>query len=245
MSLGDFFKQKEAESGSVLKPKGFYIIRLDGKAFHTFTRGCEKPFDQALSNAMVETTKRLCESIQNVKMGYTQSDEISLVLSDISEANPHTSLWYNGAIQKIVSVSSSMCTAFFNNAYKSDTLAFFDSRIFRLESIDEVGKYLLWRQRDAIKNGVTLISLKHYSHKAVNQKNSQDKIEMIEAKGDNLTNYDLGHRQGFSLNRHLIEVPFVNPKTLVSGLVERSIWKAEASESFSVEMLADFKKFTN
>ena len=234
MALSDYFKAKESETGASLKPKGYFIIRLDGKAFHTFTRGLKKPFDLTLSQAMIETTRKLCAGIQNVKLGYTQSDEISLVLSDISEDNPNTSLWYDGNVQKIVSVSSSMCTAFFNQIYQNNkSLAFFDARVSRLDSLEDVQKYLVWRQRDAMKNGVTLIALKHFSDIEVHGKNTNDKILMIESKGDSLTNYDQGLIHGYSINKTQKEVPFINPKTQESGTSLRTHWEATPSEVFS------------
>ena len=88
------------------------IIRLDGKAFHTFTKGYERPFDDELISMMNWTTKYLCENIQGVVMGYTQSDEITLVLQDYDKIG--TDAWYDGAVQKMVSVSASMATAIFN-----------------------------------------------------------------------------------------------------------------------------------
>lgn len=240
MKLGDYFKQKESETGATLQPKGYFIMRLDGKAFHTFTRGLNKPFDLTLSQAMVDTTRKLCTSIQNIKMGYTQSDEISLILSDLNDTNPNTSLWYDGDVQKMVSVSSSMCTAFFNNLYQhtnKDSLAFFDSRVFRVDTLEDVQKYLVWRQRDSIKNGTTLVSLKHYSDKQIHGKHTGEKIEMIKAKGDSLDNYELGLIQGYSILKESKEVPFVNPKTNEEGLVTRTFWNSLAAEDFMMKFL--------
>lgn len=91
------------------------IIRIDGKAFHTFTRGFKKPFDEILIHSMQETTKYLCENIQGCVLGYTQSDEITLVLVDYQRFE--TSAWFDYEIQKIVSISASMATMAFNKFF--------------------------------------------------------------------------------------------------------------------------------
>ena len=91
------------------------IIRIDGKAFHTFTRGFKKPFDEILIKSMQETTKYLCENIQNCVLGYTQSDEISLLLVDYKNLN--SSAWFNYEIQKVCSIAASMATMAFNKSF--------------------------------------------------------------------------------------------------------------------------------
>ena len=87
-------------------------IRLDGKAFHTFTRGFKKPFDDILIKSMQETMKKLCESIQGCVIGYTQSDEITLILQDYKELE--TAAWFDYEVQKMCSIAASMCTLYFN-----------------------------------------------------------------------------------------------------------------------------------
>lgn len=114
-SLGDRMKGYENISRIYLTNRMPAIIRIDGKAFHTFTRGFEKPFDGILISSMWETAKYLCENIQGCKIAYTQSDEISLLLTDYEELT--TSAWFDKNIQKMVSVSASMATLAFNKAY--------------------------------------------------------------------------------------------------------------------------------
>lgn len=91
------------------------IIRIDGKAFHTFTRGFQRPFDEILIKTMQETTKYLCENIQGCVLGYTQSDEISLVLIDYQRFE--TSAWFDYEVQKMCSISASMATMAFNKIF--------------------------------------------------------------------------------------------------------------------------------
>lgn len=94
------------------------IIRIDGKAFHTFTRGFKKPFDDVLVKTMQDTMKYLCENIQGCVLGYTQSDEISLVLTDYAELT--TDAWFGNNLQKMCSVSASMATLAFNKFFREN-----------------------------------------------------------------------------------------------------------------------------
>lgn len=98
------------------------IIRIDGKAFHTFTRGFKKPFDEILIKSMQETTKYLCENIQGCVLGYTQSDEISLLLVDYKNLN--SSAWFDYEIQKLCSISASMATMAFNKSFTKNAEEF-------------------------------------------------------------------------------------------------------------------------
>lgn len=166
-------------------------IRIDGKAFHTFTRGFEKPFDTLLVNVMQQTTKKLCENIQNCVFGYTQSDEITLILVDYKDIN--TATWFNYEVQKLCSISASMATLYFNkffkqsvekfdinsiiqekevdnykllNSYKRalNTGAMFDSRCFNIPK-EEVCNLIYWRQLDATRNSIQMVGQANFSHK--------------------------------------------------------------------------------
>lgn len=173
------------------------IIRIDGKAFHTFTRGFQKPFDDVLSKTMQETMKYLCENIQGCVLGYTQSDEITLVLVDYR--NIDTSAWFDYNIQKCASVAASMATMAFNkffnkraNDYINSVLelqdidippeseyievlnraidkgAMFDARVFNIPK-DEVCNNLLWRQNDATRNSIQMVGRAYFSHKQLDK----------------------------------------------------------------------------
>lgn len=115
--LGDRMKSYyENRSKTFLARRTPVIIRLDGKAFHTFTRGFNKLFDEAMCNAMQETMKYLCENIQGCVLGYTQSDEITLVLIDYQKLT--TDAWFDYNVQKICSVAASMATLIFNRRFQ-------------------------------------------------------------------------------------------------------------------------------
>lgn len=113
-SLGDRMKQYELVSKSRLIHRIPVILRLDGCYFHTFTKGFDKPFDEVLLSSMISTMKYLCMNIQGCVFGYTQSDEITLVLIDYQ--NRDTCAWFDNQVQKIVSISASMATLYFNKA---------------------------------------------------------------------------------------------------------------------------------
>lgn len=99
------------------------IIRIDGKAFHTFTRGFDRPFDEVLGNAMVRTMEYLCNNIQGCIFGYTQSDEISLVLSDYRKLN--SDAWFGYEVQKMCSIAASMATMAFNRLFREEVDRFY------------------------------------------------------------------------------------------------------------------------
>ena len=163
------------------------IIRIDGKAFHTFTRNLKKPFDNVLIDAMNYATIKLCENIQGSVLGYTQSDEISILLQDYKKIT--TDAWFDGNIQKITSISASMCTAYFNDFFKSkidtDKWGIFDSRAFVIPDIIEVENYFIFRQKDCVRNSISMVAQSLYSHKELNKKSQRDIQEMIFQKGEN------------------------------------------------------------
>ena len=197
-SLGDRMKENyENRAKTQLLRRTPVIIRLDGKAFHTFTKGFEKPFDKTMVEAMQATMLALCKYIQGCVLGYTQSDEITLVLTDYT--NLETSAWFNYDVQKICSVSASMATLIFNKYFSKQCLlyledysseindahnraissgALFDARCFNIPK-EEVTNCLLWRQQDAIRNSINAVARANFSHKelqGLNVNQVQDKL---------------------------------------------------------------------
>ena len=189
-SLGDRMKRYEGVSQSSLMPRTPVIIRLDGKAFHTFTKKINKdndkslidgPFSEKLHIVMEQTMLALCDNIQNARFGYTQSDEISILLTDWKKLT--TDQWFGGNIQKIVSVAASMATAHFNRCFKAeftdvDSLAFFDARVFNLPK-EEVTNYFIWRQQDASRNSVQMLGHWYFSQNQMHCKNVSQIQDML------------------------------------------------------------------
>lgn len=170
-SLGDRMKGYEHITRSFLIRRMPVIIRLDGKAFHTYTRKCTKPYDPILHTIRWKTLNYLCNNIQGVIIGYSQSDEISLILKDWLSFT--TQPWFNNNFQKIVSVSASMCTMFWNKTTHDynqlgvtelTSSAMFDSRAFNLPK-EEVVNYLIWRQQDWERNSIQMLAQSYYSQK--------------------------------------------------------------------------------
>lgn len=113
--LAKRMKEYESVSKTKLIRRMPVIIRIDGRAFHTFTKGFQRPFDEVLIKSMQDTMKYLCENIQNCVLGYHQSDEITLLLVDYKELN--TSPWFDNEVQKICSITASMATMVFNKCF--------------------------------------------------------------------------------------------------------------------------------
>lgn len=202
-SLGDRMKGNyENRSKTYLVRRMPVIIRLDGKAFHTFTRGFNKPFDEVMMQTMQQTTLKLCQEIQGCVFGYTQSDEITLVLVDYNDIN--TDAWFDYSVQKMCSVASSMCTLYFNKIFaemvdvfiaNSDVTpeeeklervynkaiekgAMFDARVFNIP-VEEVTNCVLWRQQDATRNSISSLAQSKFSHKELQGKSSSQMQDML------------------------------------------------------------------
>jgi tRNA(His) 5'-end guanylyltransferase len=199
------------------------ICRLDGRAFHSFTRGLKKPFDEIFVKSMQDTMQYLCENIQGCVLGYTQSDEITLVLVDYQDRD--SCAWFDNNIQKMASVSASMATLAFNKAFAQhaqdwfddyfeswhhsdlddkymDTLAkkvltaTFDSRVFNIPK-EEVVNVILWRQQDATRNSIQSVGQANFSHKALHGKNCSDIQDMLMLeKGINWNDYPTTLKRG-------------------------------------------------
>ena len=177
-NLGDRMKENyENRARTKLLRRTPVIIRLDGKAFHTFTKDFDKPFDDIIIKTMQQTMLALCKSIQGCVLGYTQSDEITLVLNDYAKLE--TSAWFDYDVQKVCSVSASIATLEFNENYTQILQrknifppdfralvrgALFDSRCFNIPK-EEVVNCILWRQQDAIRNSINSVGQANFLHK--------------------------------------------------------------------------------
>lgn len=182
--LGDRMKRYEGIPRIHLTQRMPLIIRLDGKAFHTYTRGFKKPIDEKIINAMTNAAISLCKEAQGFKLAYIQSDEISVLINDYEGFD--TQSWFDKNLQKIVSVSASIATAYFNKYMWSigiDKVAVFDSRAFVLPR-EEVCNYFHWRQTDAERNSVASLAQTQFSHKSLHGKNVKTMMDMLlEEKG--------------------------------------------------------------
>ena len=175
MSLGDRIKRYEQTSKTTLLPNSFVVLRVDGKAFHTFTRGMEKPFDKKLTESMVKAGEMVAKDMQGFVLGYHQSDEFTFVLTDTKSFE--SELWFDREVQKLCSVTASLFTAFFNREMDG-TVAAFDCRAFNVPK-DDIPNVFVWRQQDWERNSLQMYARSFFSHKQLHNKNHNDIHEML------------------------------------------------------------------
>jgi tRNA(His) 5'-end guanylyltransferase len=207
-SLGTRMKGYEDAYRLYLTKRIPLIIRVDGKAFHTFTRGLERPFDEDFMDAMLHTANRLCHEIQGVKMAYWQSDEISLLITDYDKLTSQAPFDKN--LQKLVSISASIATMAFNSRtqwtddklegmglpIKFKALGCFDSRAFVLPK-EEVCNYFLWRSQDATRNSINSVGQAHFSPKQLHGLNTSKVQDLLfKEKGVNWNDLPVIEKRG-------------------------------------------------
>lgn len=229
------------------------IIRLDMKAGHTFTRGMKKPFDDIFVKTMQDTMKYLCENIQGCVLGYTQSDEISLVLTDYTEIT--TDAWFGNNLQKMCSVSASMATLAFNKAFNDNIVkyidnnldadcgvtkdlteytkilinarnkgAMFDSRVFTIPK-EEVCNALIWRQQDATRNSIQSVGQANFSQKELHGKSCNNIQDMLMTqKGVNWNNYATTLKRGSCCIKVDDSLTEYDEVGNISDYIQRSKW---------------------
>lgn len=198
-NMGNRMKEYENAYRNKLTKRMPVIIRIDGKSFHTYTKGMKKPFDEKLAKAFWETSKYLCKNIAGCKLAYHQSDEISLLLTNYEKLT--TESWFDNNIQKIVSVAASMATLAFNKEMNNNKDALFDARAFIIPS-EEVNNYFLWRQNDATRNSISMLAQSEFTHKSLqglNSKQMQDKL-VIE-KGINWNDLEVWKKRGLCVRK--------------------------------------------
>ena len=225
-NIGDRMKNNyENISKTRLMRRTPVALRLDGRSFHSFTRGFKKPFDDILVETMQQTMQCLCENIQGCVFGYTQSDEITLILTDYQTLE--TQPWFDYEVQKMCSISASMATMIFNkfffkavsNWYWKDPLvtnlklpsmenqkeiydkaidkgAMFDCRAFNIPK-EEVANLVYWRQLDAIRNSIQMVGQANFPHKQLQGKSCENIKEMLIAEKDiNWNDYPIYLQRG-------------------------------------------------
>ena len=179
--IGDRIKKYERVSKTTLLPKSFVVLRVDGRAFHTFTRGMAKPFDYNIMGAMVMAGEKVANEMSGFKLGYHQSDEFSFAISDTDSYE--TEMWFDGEVQKLCSITASLFTLHFNDIM-GGTFAAFDCCAFNVPS-DDVANVFVWRQRDWERNSLQMFARSVFSQKQLHCKNNQEIHEMLHEKGLN------------------------------------------------------------
>ena len=206
-------------------------IRIDGKAFHTFTQGFKRPFDEVLIKTMQQTTQYLCQNIQGCVLGYTQSDEITLILVDYQTLT--TEAWFDYRVEKLCSIAASMATMAFNKYFYENVFmynatatvdlsdkkypfkevyskvidkgAMFDARCFNIPK-EEVTNLIYWRQLDASRNSVQMVGQAYFSQKELQDKSCSDIQDMLMTKGVNWNDLPTYQKRGSCCIRNKIAI---------------------------------------
>jgi len=180
------------------------IIRIDGRAFHTFTKDMQKPWDPVLRNGFTAVAQELLREIAGAKLAYLQSDEISVLVTDYDKLTSQA--WFDKVAQKICSVSASMATAVFNEAMREagqKPTATFDSRCFVVPR-EDVTNYFVWRQQDSTRNSVSALAQSHFTHEELHGKKWGDMQELLfQEKGINWNDCETWQKRGWCVLRNI------------------------------------------
>jgi tRNA(His) guanylyltransferase len=231
--LGDRLKEYERRESDRRAMRGVPLIaRVDGRSFSRFTKGMARPFDEDFANLMIETTKYLVDET-NARVGYTQSDEISLILDPFTK-DPDSEMsddrrrggfgddrnLFDGRFQKLGSVIAGLATArFMLDAVRlwpdrlKRQLPVFDCRVFEVPDIEEACWALAWREEDALKNAISMACRAYYSPKEMFGKSSSMMQEMLFAKGVNFNDYRPHFKRGTYVQRRAVH-KILDEKTL-------------------------------
>ena len=243
-NLGDRMKSYEDSYRIHVPNRMPIILRIDGKAFHSYTKGCKRPIDENLVQVMNETATYLCKNIQNCQLAYVQSDEISLLLVNYKSLD--TQSWFDNNLQKMVSVSSAMASSIFTaNSWKiwgkelvnggiqawgvfpeDIKPAMFDSRAFVLPK-EDVANYFLWRQQDATRNSVQMLARTLYSHNELKNKVNSELQDLCWQKGVNWNDCPTSQKRGRCVIKTKSMKQGTNPKTGEVYTTERSEWTVD------------------
>jgi tRNA(His) guanylyltransferase len=200
--LGDRMKHYEAvEAGRRLMPLLPAVARLDGRAFHSFVRGLDRPFDKRLSDLMIDTAAFL-----------VQSDEISLTW--VPEEY-ESQIFFDGRVQKMTSMLAALCAAYFNRrlpaylpASYAERMPVFDCRVWNVPTVEEAANAFLWRELDATKNSISMAARTHYAHAELHDRSGAEMQEMLFQKGVNWNDYPAFFKRGTYVRRRKVSRPF-------------------------------------
>lgn len=210
-ALGDRMKLYEmAEAGRRFMPLLPIMARVDGRAFHSFTKGLGRPYDKTMTECMIDTAVALATET-GACMAYTQSDEISLAWHS---TDPDSQIWFDGRIAKMTSQLGALATLHFYRlvvermswyAFKKPT---FDARVWQVPNRTEGANVFLWREWDCSKNSLSMAASKYYSPTELHGKNGAEKHDLLHAKGINWNDYPPAFKRGTYVQRRKTAKPF-------------------------------------
>jgi len=238
-TLGGRMKSYEAVTRSVLLPNSYTVLRVDGRAFHSYLRDAERPFDAAFITDMGAVGQALCKEVSGTTFAYGQSDEISLLLDDTDQQSQP---WFGGVVQKMASVAAGVATAALISQRGPDRLPHFDARVFTLPSLYEVANYFLWRQRDAVRNSISMAAQAKFSHQQLNRVKTNQMQEMLfQQHGINWNDYPAVQKRGWWVTRAVRDAPVVYTHKRtgeeISTIAQRTFWDVDAAPDFTFELL--------
>ena len=261
--LANRMKEYEKRNQYYLQKRTPVAIRVDGRSFHTFTKGFQRPFDDVLIKTMQETAKYMCENIQGAKFAYVQSDEITIILIDYDTLE--TDCWFNYRTDKLCSIAASMATMIFNKIFKEkvenfieeggafslaqlnynqmkmepylkaiEKGAMFDARCFNIPK-EEVTNLIYWRQLDATRNSIQMVGQANFSHKELQNKSCNDIQDMLhEQKGINWDDYPTVCKRGTACIKNRKIIEYLDEFKVTAKLMDST--KTENSWIIDTEM---------
>jgi len=225
--LGDRIKMYEAVTRSILLPHSITVLRVDGRAFHSYLRNADKPYDFEFMGQMQEVGKALCREVSGTFLAYGQSDEISLLISDLQ---PQAEPWFGGVVQKMASVAASVATgSLIEHRGWSRGIPAFDARVFTLPSWADAVDYLIWRQQDAVRNSISMAAQAKFSTKQLHGVPSSQMQELLWSHYKITWNdYPEEAKRGWTLVRAVREadVTYIDKRTdeTVETTAMRTFW---------------------
>ncbi len=242
-TLGDRMKRHEVVTRTHLTRRMPVIVRVDGRAFHTYTKGM-LPFDNSLRDAMVDAAIAVAAEMQGFEVAYHQSDEVSFLLTDY--ATFETNAWFDYNVQKVATISASVMTANFNkriveifggNGRVPPTkMAYFDARAYNVPK-EDVANYFLWRSKDWERNSLSMFCRQFFSAKKMHGQGRADQHEMLHAIGKNwATDVSPCFRNGSFIVRgeansnHKVVDDVCATYADVSKLIDQMVYKVQAKE---------------
>ena len=200
--IGERMKRYERTTDFYLPPRTPVLIRVDGRAFHTWTRRADRPFDRDIAESMVEATIVCAKEMAGFRLAYHQSDEVTFVLLDT--ATLQTQPWFDNRLSKLASVTASMFTAAFNAAIhdRADRTslwvrgpATFDARVFPVP-LDDTPNVFVWRQRDWRRNSITMLASALCSHRELHGRSTAERLALCRERGRPWENLDPWEKYG-------------------------------------------------
>ena len=227
----EYFRDLETSTDVQLDRDLYHVIRVDGRAFHTVTKGMAFPMSPEFMKSMDTVAEYMCGEIQGAKLGFVQSDEISILVTSFG---PKTQMWFGGVLRKWLSISAGMASAVMSTELGRPVQ--FDSRVISMNRTDVI-RYFLWRQSDCARNAIQAAAQHHIGHKNIHGSDRAKQLQQLQAAGVNFTDQ---YPQEFRQGRVVLPEPakytatWTHKKTgeVNSVEVDRQVWTAQAAPWF-------------